>query len=225
MLGCKRSLPPMVKISIKQICSSSIALGIAVILTGFGVVLFLHANLGSDTITVFIDGLKTKYSLSLGTASRIYNIGALLLAYLLSRKDIGWTSILYALSTGYAMDLFDYVVSDFTFLQSSMIARICMVLIGQCCIIISFALLIRFGKGMDQLDAIAYGITKRRSLRYAYVRTLLDVILIVLGAWMGGTIGIGSVIAMSTTGIGIDWLLQMESSLCKRTKNTIKSNL
>lgn len=193
---------------------------IAVILTGLGVVLFLHAKLGSDTITVFLDGLKTKWSLSLGTASRMYNVVALLIAFLLSRKDIGWTSIIYALSTGSAMDAFDELLSGFALSQASLIVRLGMVLLGQACIVISFALLIRFGKGMDQLDAIAYGITKHIKIRYAIIRTSLDLSLLVCGAWLGGVVGIGSVIAMLTTGIGIESLLHIETIVStKRNRN------
>lgn len=185
------------------------ALATATILTGFGVVLFIQANLGSDTITVFLDGMRSTFRLSLGTASRIYNIGALLLALLLSRKDIGWTSIVYALSTGFVMDFFDPLLAGFQFASSSMVVRLGLVLIGQLCIVISFGLLIRFGSGMDQLDAISYGVTKRCPFPFAIVRTSLDIILLISGVLMGGVFGIGSIIAMATTGIGIDLFLKL----------------
>lgn len=183
---------------------------IAVVLTGFGVALFVNANLGSDTITVFIDGLRHTFNLSLGTASRVYNILALLTAIILSRKEIGWTSIVYALTTGFFMDYFDNILVVFNFAESSIVIRLILVLIGQLCIIVSFALLIRYGSGMDQLDAIAYGITRKTSVKYAYIRTSLDIFMIVTGFIMGGVIGVGSIIAMATTGLGIDLLLNTQ---------------
>lgn len=183
---------------------------IAVVLTGFGVALFVNANLGSDTITVFIDGLRHTFNLSLGTASRVYNILALLTAIILSRKEIGWTSIVYALTTGFFMDYFDNILVVFNFAESSIVIRLILVLIGQLCIIVSFALLIRYGSGMDQLDAIAYGIKRKTSVKYAYIRTSLDIFMIVTGFIMGGVIGVGSIIAMATTGLGIDLLLNTQ---------------
>lgn len=186
--------------------SSVVALFTATVLTGFGVVVFIHANLGSDTITVFIDGLRNRCSLTLGEASRIYNISALLLALAFSRKDIGWTSVVYALSTGFVMDFFDPLL-PMQFIQSTLFIRILAVLFGQLCIILSFALLIRFGRGMDQLDAIAYGLCRMLPFPFSAVRTAMDMLLLVSGFLMGGVAGIGSVIAMATTGIGIDRLL------------------
>lgn len=183
---------------------------IAVVLTGFGVALFVNANLGSDTITVFIDGLRHTFNLSLGNASRVYNILALLAAIILSRKEIGWTSIVYALTTGFSMDYFDNILVSFNFAESSIVIRLILVLIGQFCIIVSFALLIRYGSGMDQLDAIAYGITRRTCIKYAYIRTFLDIFMIATGFIMGGVIGVGSLIAMATTGLGIDLLLNTQ---------------
>lgn len=184
------------------------ALAIATLLTGFGVVLFIQANLGSDTITVFLDGMRQSFDLTLGEASRIYNIGALLLAILLSRKDIGWTSIVFALSTGFAMDFFEPLLLPFQITQMSFMMRCVIIVFAQLCIVFSFALLIRFGSGMDQLDAISYGVCRKTPLPFALVRTSMDIVLIVVGYLMGGVFGIGSIFAMMTTGYGIDWLLK-----------------
>lgn len=194
----------------KSFFSSCFALLIAIVLTGLGVALFIHANLGSDTITVFIDGLRHLFPLSLGDASRIYNILALFIAFLLSRKDIGWTSIVYALSTGFFIDYFDGVLQLLNIGEMGIILRLCMVCLGQLCIIVAFTLLIKFGSGMDQLDAIAYGVERIFCIKYVYIRTLLDIFMIVTGYIMGGVIGIGSIIAMATTGVGIDLLLNTQ---------------
>ncbi len=181
---------------------------VAIILTGFGVALFIHANLGSDTITVFIDGLRKVFSISLGDASRIYNVSALLLALLLAYQHIGWTSIVYALSTGFFIDYFDVLLQSFQFAQQGIALRLIVVMIGQLCIVIAFALLVRYGSGMDQLDAIAYGLNQKTKIAYPLLRTLFDILLIVIGFAMGGVIGIGSIIAMLTTGYGIDLLIR-----------------
>lgn len=207
MNGIKRSLQAMEK-TLHNFFKTCFLVLLAIVLTGFGVALFIHANLGSDTITVFIDGLRKVLHISLGDASRIYNISALLIAGVLAFKHIGWTSIVYALSTGFLIDYFDVLLQPFSLAQHALLIRIVGVLIGQFCIVLAFALLVRYGSGMDQLDAIAYGVHTKIKVSYARIRTLLDVALLVTGFLMGGVIGIGSVIAMATTGYGIDWLLR-----------------
>lgn len=186
---------------------SCIALIIATICTSIGVVLFIHANLGSDTITVFFHGLMHVFDLSLGTASRTYNIIALIFALLLSRKDVGWTTIVYALSTGYVMDVIDPLLIGFHIAEASFIIRLLCVLIGQLCIVFSFALLVRYGTGMDQTNAITEGIIKRFPISYTVTRTSIDVFLLVSGFLMGGVVGIGSIISMATTGFLTKWIL------------------
>lgn len=192
-----------------KLIKAVLALIVATVVTGFGVALFIHANLGSDTITVFMDGLRNSMHISLGDASRIYNFSALIFAFCMSRKDIGWTSVVYAMSTGFFIDYFDEMLIVFDIINASFLIRMIIMLIGQFCIVFSFALLIKFGSGMDQLDAAAYGLERRTKISYKYIRTFMDVFLIVTGYLMGGVVGIGSIVAMLTTGIGIDWLLKI----------------
>lgn len=207
----------MAKILIRnRLFHSVIAVMIAVILTGFGATLFVNANLGSDTITVFMDGVRRFLSISLGSASYLYNITALILALILSRKNIGWTTIIYALTTGYFMDVFNLWIEPLHLYETNLTVRFLIACLGQGCIVVSFSLLIVFGKGMDQLDAIAYGLTKRIHFSYAFIRTLLDICLLVTGFCMGGVIGVGSLLAMSTTGYTVDWLVKRLNTLNQR---------
>lgn len=184
-----------------------IALFIAINLTGIGVALFVQANLGSDTITVFIDGFKNILGVSLGGASRVYNLIALVIALLLSRKDIGWCTIIYALTVGYAMDFYNSLIGDWNIAQMGMIVRFITVLFGQLCFGVTYALLILHRKGMNQMDAISYGIVHRTNISYTIIRTGMDVILLISGWLMGGVVGIGSIIAMATTGYLVNFIL------------------
>lgn len=192
----------------KSFLSTCIALFFAINFTGIGVALFIQANLGSDTITVFIDGLKNIIHTSLGGASRIYNIAALLIALWLSRKDIGWCTIVYALTVGYFMDFYDAILTPYSLSTSALWIRFVMILIGQLCFVATYVILILYRKGMNQLDAIAYGITNRCRISYQWIRTGLDAFLLVGGYVMGGVIGIGSILAMASTGILVNQVVQ-----------------
>ena len=69
---------------------------------------------------------------------------------------------------------------------------------------------------MDQLDAIAYGLNRCLHIAYPIIRTLIDIILLICGFLIGGVVGIGSIIAMSTTGIGINTCLNFMDYLKKK---------
>lgn len=190
----------------------------AINLTGIGVVLFLRAGIGSDTITVFVEGLSNLFNCSIGTASRIYNIIVLLFALVLSRKDIGWLTVIYALSVGVFIDFY-FNLTQSLFIDLSTAMKVATIVIGQLCLGLSFAILIKLEMGMSQLDAISYGIARKTKISYKLIRTSIDVILLILGWLLGGVVGVGSLFAMATTGITIEFFLQRFTRIENSTKS------
>lgn len=188
---------------------TGIAILTSILLTGLGITLFIHANLGSDTITVFVDGIHATFNVSYGSASRIYNIAVLIIALKVSRKNIGWATIIYALTVGYAMDYFEVLLFPLHIREASLWIRLLAIGIGQICFGITYALLIRYRKGMNQIDAISYAIVEKTKIPFKWIRTGMDVGLLLVGWLLGGVVGIGSVIAMTTTGILIDIFLKI----------------
>lgn len=190
---------------------------VAVNLTGIGVALFVNANLGSDTITVFVDGLHKVLDISYGSASRLYNITLLVIALFLARKHIGWMTIVYAISVGSAIDLYDGLLQGMQVAQQSMLLRIGFVLLGQLCFGITYALLIRYRRGMNQVDALTYYVVEKCNISFRVIRTGMDIILLIGGWLLGGVVGIGSIIAMSTTGFIIEYIVELMKKKERKT--------
>lgn len=188
-----------------------LAIIISILLTGLGVALFVHANLGSDTLTVFVDGLHRVLNCSYGAASRIYNLIVLVIALIVSRKNIGWATIVYALSVGFTMDYFEKLLQPLQIQNADMITRLICVCLGQICFGITYALLIKYRRGMNQIDAISYAIVDKTGISFKWVRTGMDVLLLTSGWLLGGVVGVGSIIAMTTTGVLVDFILNVMS--------------
>lgn len=193
----------------KKSAQTVLAIVSAILLTGLGVALFVHANLGSDTITVFIDGLHRTLNVSYGAASRIYNVIMLIIALIVSFKNIGWATIIYGFTVGFAMDFFEVLLTPLNIESMNILIRFLVACLGQICFGLTYVLLIKYRKGMNQVDAIAYTIVDKTNISFKWIRTGADVSLLVIGGLLGGVIGIGSVIAMSTTGILIDFFLRI----------------
>ena len=182
----------------KKTIQTILAIIISILLTGLGVALFVHANLGSDTLTVFVDGLHRVLNCSYGAASRIYNLIVLVIALIVSRKNIGWATIVYALSVGFTMDYFEKLLQPLQIQNADMITRLICVCLGQICFGITYALLIKYRRGMNQIDAISYAIVDKTGISFKWVRTGMDVLLLTSGWLLGGVVGVGSIIAMTT---------------------------
>lgn len=166
---------------------------------GIGVGLILTANIGSDTVTVFQDGLHCQLHLSYGQASRLYNLVLILAAFVTARNYFGAGTVISALVTGFAID-------STVALTGSLIAgfglpgRLIVFLIGQTVYAYSLAILIRCRLGMNALDSLLHAVQAQSGVPYSILRWGADLALTVLGCLAGGTAGIGTVISIVTTG-------------------------
>lgn len=185
-----------------------LALLIAVNLCGIGVGLFVQANLGSDSFTILQEGLSVTFDITLGTASYVFVGVTILIALIINCKDLGWTTFAYGLTVGYFIDFYNNLFVGMGISEMHMGIRFLCVCIGQLAFVITYSILIKYRNGMNQVDAIAYGIERITKLSYKVIRTGVDVVFIVVGVLLGGVVGIGSIIAMFTTGIGIDICLK-----------------
>ena len=172
----------------------------AICMTGAGAAIYLETQFGSDTITVLADGLHNLFNVSQGGGSRIYNLIFLGIALIVGRKYIGVTTLIYAFSVGFFIDFFSGILSPLQLATFSPIGKVGCLLIAQCLYGLSFALLIRYQKGMNQADAIAQGICDRTKLSFKVVRTIIDALTLLCGWLLGGIVGFGSIIAVVTTG-------------------------
>ena len=187
----------------KKTIQTILAITASILLTGLGVALFVHANLGSDTLTVFVDGLHRVLNSSYGTV--------LVIALIVSRKNIGWATVVYALTVGFTMDYFERLLQPLQIQTAGIVIRLLCVCLGQICFGITYALLIKYRKGMNQIDAISYAIVDKTGISFKWIRTGMDVVLLVSGWLLGGVVGVGSIIAMTTTGILVDFILNIIS--------------
>lgn len=196
----------------KKFVKTCFALFIAIQLCGLRVALFLNANLGSDSFTLLQEGMGYAMNMTIGEASRWFLVITLTIALLINRKSIGWTTIAYGLLIGYSMDFYNNLIGLLNIPDMNLFIRLITVSLGQICFILQFVVLIQYCKGMNQVDAIAYGIENYLKIPYKYARTSIDILFIVVGFILNGVIGIGTLLAMFTTGIGIDYCLKRLNS-------------
>lgn len=185
------------------VCKKILLIVLAGVLIGSGVGIILFANIGGDTITVFQDGLHNVFSISYGQASRLYNIVLIVIAALFARKYFGFGTIISALITGYAIDfIFELMNSHFTI--NSFITALSIFMIGQLIYTLGLSILIRCKLGMNSLDSLIYRIIEYIHIDYKVVRFIADLLLVLIGYFLKGVVGVGTIISILSTGIMID---------------------
>ena len=183
----------------------TILISLSTFLVALGITLFLQSRLGSDPMTVWIDGLSRALAMPLGNASLLNNGVMLALALAFARRYIHLGTVIGALFTGPILNVLDPLVRHWMGNDPSLILRVGMMLTGQIimCYAIALNLSVRFGFGTA--DALIVTLCDRFRLKYRNIKILADLIYTLVGFALGGIVGIGSLVAGLTGGPIISW--------------------
>ena len=174
---------------------------LGLIIAHLGISLFLLSELGTDTFTVFIQGLARTFNLSVGTFHVIVLCILLVVMLLTTKGYVKPGTILCAFCGGPIIDFFTWL---FPYLG---------------CVILSIgmSIVIKSNAGTGPNDLIAIILTdKLQKFQFRWVRITCDLFFVILGYILGGTVGVGTVIAAFLTGPLVQFWLPKSEFLIKQ---------
>jgi uncharacterized membrane protein YczE len=171
---------------------------------GFGITLFIRANLGLAPWDIFHKGLSEKLDVSIGLV--IVGVGLLLLLlWIPLRQKPGVGTVLNALEIGFVVNLTKPLIGE----PDQLVMRTFMVIAGVLVIALGSALYIGAGLGSGPRDGLMLGLSHRsiggRRISIRVARTTIELTVMIAGLFLGGSIGIGTLIFM----FGIGPLVQL----------------
>ena len=171
----------------------------------FGVALFLRMNIGSDPFTVFTQGLANTLNnlgvnATTGTANRIILIVLFSIILLLNKSHIKIGTMICVVGVGPIIDFGVSVVSIFPVESYNYLLKMFLIALGCFIIAIGFSMLSATKVGVAPNDIIPFIIKERTNWQYRWIRIVMDAVLLISGFMLGGTVGVGTIIAMATTG-------------------------
>ena len=171
----------------------------------FGVALFLRMNIGSDPFTVFTQGLANTLNnlgmnVTTGTANRIILAVLFSIILLLNKNHIKIRTIICVIGVGPIIALGIRVVSVLPVESYSYLLKMFLIALGCFIIAIGFSILSATKVGVAPNDIIPFIIKERINCEYRWIRICMDAFLLIGGFMLGGTVGVGTIIAMATTG-------------------------
>lgn len=199
----------------------------------FGVALFLKTNIGSDPFTVFTQGLaKTLNNTGLknfflvrliartsqvtpGVANMIILVTLFVIILLIERKRINVGTIICVIGVGPIIDLGVRVVSYFPVDSYNIIVKSILVLVGCFIIAIGFSIQSASNLGVAPNDIVPFIIQGKTNMQYRWIRIGLDAGYLIIGFILGGTIGVGTILALVSTGPFIQFCLPYGERLVK----------
>jgi len=171
---------------------------------GLGITLFLRANLGLAPWDIFHKGLSEKLDISIGLV--IEGVGLLLLLlWIPLRQRPGVGTILNAIEIGFVVNLTKPLIGE----PDQLIIRALMVIAGVLVIGLGSALYIGAGLGSGPRDGLMLGLSKYsiagRQISIRVARTVVELTVMVAGLFLGGSVGVGTLLFM----FGIGPLVQL----------------
>ena len=156
---------------------------------GLGDGLIIQSGLGNAPWSVLAQGISLNSGLSIGTSTLI--VGSLVLALwipLRERPGFGTLSNIIIIS------LFIEIATNIFPKQSNILPGVIFTLVGISMVGIGSSLYITCGLGPGPRDGAMTGLHQRTGVRVGRVRLGLEVVVSIVGALLGGTLGLGTLL-------------------------------
>ena len=189
---------------------------VGLILCGVGVSLFLYTGMGVDPASVFELGIGNVTGISYGSAAALLNVVILFIVFLVDRRYINISSFLAIFGIGYTADFVRGILDICIRREPVLIVKLLMLVAGLFIMAVGIAVYIFADLGVGAIDLVSEIISDKSGFAYQKVRVIGDVSFVVIGYVLGGTVGVGTVLAAFMTGPAVQLVRPGVYRLLKR---------
>ena len=158
-------------------------------LFGLGEGLLIVSFTGASPWSVLAQGISLNVNLSIGTITLLISIAVLILWIPLGQKP-GMGTIFNALIIAIMIDLcIKYVPTPSNYIHQLLLAVICVIMVG-----IGGGIYLVSNLGAGPRDGLMIGLQKVTNFPIAVVRATLEISVVSIGWYLGGTVGVGTLL-------------------------------
>lgn len=192
---------------------------IGVLVTECGSQLFVALDVGSDPFMVLVQGVSYTMGISYGVSTTVIMMACIVVILLTDRRHIRPGTVFTVFCTGPIVDfyagLFGRIIPD----ERPIALTILLVAAGCVVVSIGIGISITSAAGAcpnDLISVIAEEKVKRLQLKWA--RLMWDAFCVVVGFFMGGVVGLGTVIALTLYGPCLQFFIPIAKGLSRVLK-------
>ena len=192
-----------------------------ILLIGMGVAFNNSAGLGNDSVGIVYDGIRSIFGMNaqeLGMASNIVNIVLIIILFITAKRYISVGTFVYIIPYGFFVK-FGTLVYNFLFESQTMTNRIIASILGCLLLYLGVALYITIDIGVDPFTGIVLHLRDITKKEYRYVKIIFDFMMIVIGTFLGGKLGVVTFLTAITAGPVIQFFSEILKSILKRIQN------
>lgn len=191
--------------SYKRVLLKFVIVIVGTAIAAFGLDMAIYAGFGSATLAVLWQGIAKTIHITVGQASLVVAAAMVIFCWFYDRKQINVGTVLYQLIYSFCLDLFSPVMRY----GSSKPLNFVIMVVGL--VIFSFGSALysvaEFGKG--SYEALTFAFVDRKKWPISNVRVVLDVVCVMSGWLLGGTVGICTVATILLSGILLQWFVKL----------------
>lgn len=185
------------------------SLFVGLVLVAVAIVALLESGLGLAPWDVFHLGVAEHSPLTLGTATIVVGLAVLIVAWVLGQTP-GFGTVANAIVIGIVVDALLAAAWVSGLSETGLGWRMGLLALGVVVFGLGIAIYIAAGLGAGPRDSLMLVLSRRTGVRFAIVRVGLEVIALVAGWALGGTVGIGTLAIALLLGPSVEtsfWLL------------------
>lgn len=179
-------------------------------------IFMLNSNLGLSPWDVFHQGLSRITGITIGQANIIIGVLFVIVGMCFGQK-LGIGTILNMLLIGQFIDLIMYL--NIIPVASNMITGIIMMIIGMLLMGYGCYLYISCGLGCGPRDGVMLVLNKLLKKPIKYIRAGMEILVLILGIILGGTVGLGTIISAVFLGYSIQLVFRLRNFDASKVKH------
>lgn len=189
----------------------------AICCIGFGVAFNAMAQLGNDPVGIFYDGIRNALGLTrgqLGVASNLVNLVLGMVLWFLGREYLNIGTLIYLISYGTCVNIGSFFYTKI-FVADALWCQILASVAGCLLLYLGVALYIGANSGVDPMTGIALVIRDRLHWDFKKAKWLFDGIMMVTGFFLGGTLGVVTLLTLVSAGPVIQKIAERVKPFCQ----------
>lgn len=171
-----------------------------------GIVSLLYSDLGLNPWNVFQQGISLHTPITLGQASQVVGF-VLIVGSMFFKIYPGVGTVTNMIIIGMFVDMLDF--SGLFFIPESIVLKLLLCCFGVVVTGFGTYMYISQGIGAGPRDSLMMIITQKTRFNIAIVRNSIEVTVLIIGFFLGGKVGIGTVIVSLGTGPCINFFFRL----------------
>lgn len=209
-------------IELKKLSLSTVYFLIGSVIISIGVSTFVLTNTGSDTFSVFMQGIAKTFNISNGTAHISINAVMLLGILIFCRHYIKVGTIAALVIMGPSIDFTSFLLKNIITDKIPYVLLLLIMLVA--CIICGFGLsfIISANIGIGANDLMSVILSDKAKIQFRWARITVDATLVVVGFFLGGVVGVGTIVNILVIGPIAQFFMPFTKKIIGNSLNRIK---